>query len=293
MRFVSMNSSNLAKSVASTSHVFPSPDALSITSFKVVPPLPCKEASRSWRFTKDASPQIALGGMPFSDKSIVLLSQTARSSTCSRRAACDAGELFFILSPLLKFPSCFMSSHPTAPVPMIPTANVMSDSVNEEWVARSARESSSRATTTEMLRSELPCAMAITLTFARPSAFRKRPEMPGWHFMPSPITAIMAAPPCEFTVISSCVASSGANAFCTLETALSSSCSSTATVMECSDEPWDIKITFTPTFPRASIILLATPGVPKKEAPEIVTKATLSIEVMAFTGKSLSSLVVS
>mmetsp|Transcript_40646 Transcript_40646/g.116050 ORF Transcript_40646/g.116050 Transcript_40646/m.116050 type:complete len:360 (+) Transcript_40646:959-2038(+) len=233
--------------------------------------------------------QMTSSGRPRSASSIIRSSQMARTSMFRRFESTRAGR-FRLRSPLfVKLEIWRISSVPTWPEPMMPMAIVMSESVKPAWDARSARERSSRDTTAEMLRSEEPCAMATMLTFARPSELKKRPLMPVRRFMFSPMTARMLTPPREAARISSSCESSRAKACRTEARAGCSSRSSTATVMECSEEPWDVRITLTPALHSASIILRPTPGVPRKDAPLSVTSATFSMEVMAFTGKSSSS----
>mmetsp|Transcript_44227 Transcript_44227/g.59960 ORF Transcript_44227/g.59960 Transcript_44227/m.59960 type:complete len:263 (-) Transcript_44227:45-833(-) len=176
------------------------------------------------------------------------------------------------------------SSEPTAPLPMMPTASVMSESVKPSWAARRARESSSRSTTAEILRSDEPCAIAMMLTWARPRDWKNLPQTPVRFFMPSPMTARMLTFLRAVTRISESRESSIAKACFTDSSAPCASFSSTATVIECSDEPWEVRMTFTLALPRASIIRRATPGVPRKDAPASVTSATFSMEVMAVTG---------
>ena len=59
---------------------------------------------------------------------------------------------------------------------------------------RGLRRLRPRATTNEMLRSDEPCAIAITLSPLRASAVNTRAAMPGVPAMPSPTTAITATP---------------------------------------------------------------------------------------------------
>mmetsp|Transcript_17866 Transcript_17866/g.37924 ORF Transcript_17866/g.37924 Transcript_17866/m.37924 type:complete len:233 (+) Transcript_17866:1221-1919(+) len=214
----------------------------------------------------------------------------ARTSIVSPFNSFMAGKLFELpFSALLNLFSCFNNAAPTWLLPRMPTAMVMSERVKPSCAARSARDRSARGTTAEMFRSDAPWAMATTLTFALPKAVKKAPLMPGVSFMPSPMTARMLISLRDVARISSSLANSMAKASLTLLRPGISSFSSTATVMECSEEPWEVRITFTPARPRASIILRATPGVPRKEAPDKVTSATFSMDVMAFTGMLPSS----
>mmetsp|Transcript_71675 Transcript_71675/g.213935 ORF Transcript_71675/g.213935 Transcript_71675/m.213935 type:complete len:322 (-) Transcript_71675:1041-2006(-) len=300
MRLVSMKSTRRVRSVSETSNLFALAELLfSSSSIEVPlafiescqllmsqtsPPLTDWHAS-SWA----SSPAIASKGTPLSERSMLLTSQMARTSMCSRFTSAMAGS-FVLRSPeSWKFRIWRISSVPTFPLPMMPTAIVMSESVKPSCAARSALDRSSWGTTAEMLRSEEPWAMAITLTFALPMELKKRPLMPGRHFMPSPMTARMLVPPREVTRHSWLFAMSSAKACSTARTATFRSFSSTAVVMECSEDPCEARITLTPALPRASIIFLATPGVPRNEAPAMVTSAIFSMEVMAFTGKSSSS----
>mmetsp|Transcript_122107 Transcript_122107/g.352980 ORF Transcript_122107/g.352980 Transcript_122107/m.352980 type:complete len:273 (+) Transcript_122107:943-1761(+) len=226
-------------------------------------------------------------GTPCSASNILCSSHTARSSMRKRVTAAMAGTLLSRL-PAANCESCFMSCVPTRPLPTMPTAMVMSESVNPACAARSALDKSSRGTTAEMLRSEEPCAMPMTFTDARPRALKKRPLMFGRFFMPSPMTAKMLQPLRCVIRISGSFASSSANISFTPASAASPWPSSTATVMECSEDPCDVRMTLTPLWAKASIIRLATPCVPKNDAPESVTTETFSMEVIAFTGRSLS-----
>mmetsp|Transcript_90225 Transcript_90225/g.291977 ORF Transcript_90225/g.291977 Transcript_90225/m.291977 type:complete len:319 (+) Transcript_90225:867-1823(+) len=297
MRFVSMNSSSAARSVAPTENS-PSTVAAARRSSGMAVPSACNASSHRW--TSQMAPpwagwkavsllQMQSRGNPRSASTIFFSSQKARTSMFRPLISLRAGRSTLRFTFFWKSLSCFSSSVPTLPLPMMPTATVMSESVKPAWAARRARERSSRATTVEMLRSEEPCAMAMTFTLALPRELRKRPPMPGRLFMPSPMTARMLTPGLEVTRISESRASSRAKACSTLSTAGCMSRSSTATVMECSEEPWEVRMTFTPQVQRASIMRRATPGVPRKLAPARVTSATFSMEVSAFTGKSPSS----
>mmetsp|Transcript_40584 Transcript_40584/g.122585 ORF Transcript_40584/g.122585 Transcript_40584/m.122585 type:complete len:300 (-) Transcript_40584:1120-2019(-) len=244
-------------------------------------------ASRSFVADSNCS-----GGTPCSANNILPLLAKARTSMCKWFTSFIARKFLPRPDESSKLAICFNKCAITRLFPghpMIPTATVVSESVKPACAARRARERSSRGTTAEMFRSEEPCAMAMTFTCARPSALKKRPLMFGRFFMPSPMAARMLQPGTVVTRISESVLSSTAKACSTLAAATGASPSSTATVIECSDEPWDVKITLTPVLARASIILRATPWVPRKDAPESVTNATFSIDVMALTG-GLSSL---
>mmetsp|Transcript_117876 Transcript_117876/g.328343 ORF Transcript_117876/g.328343 Transcript_117876/m.328343 type:complete len:357 (+) Transcript_117876:884-1954(+) len=297
IRFVSTKSTNSAKFVSLTWNALLTSDTFCRSSSTVVPlafsdscQRPMSHTSPPLTAWQDSSPsQMTSRGAPRSAKSMRFISQTARTSMFKRFTSIMAGMLRLRLPERLNWASCCMSCVPTLPLPMIPTAIVMSESVKPAWAARSPRDRSSREMTADMLRSDEPCAMAITLTWALPNELKKRPPMPGLLFMPSPMTAMMLTWLFVNTRISGSLANSNAKACLMLLRAGASSFSSTATVIECSEEPWEVRITLTPAVPRASIILLATPGVPRKEAPARVTRHTFSMDVIAFTGKFSSS----
>mmetsp|Transcript_87832 Transcript_87832/g.273002 ORF Transcript_87832/g.273002 Transcript_87832/m.273002 type:complete len:320 (-) Transcript_87832:184-1143(-) len=297
MRLVSMKSLRRSRLVAVTSNLLSLSVALSRRSSSIVEPLafmdscqlPMSHAPSLLMDWLASFPMTASSGTPLSARTMLLASQMQRTSMCSPLTSAKHGSFLLPAPELLNCSIVRRSSVPTFPVPMMPTAMVMSESVKPAWAARRPRERSSWGMTAEMLRSEDPWAMAITLTFDLPMALKKRALMPGRHFMPSPITAMMLVPVREFTRHSWLLASSSAKACSTLFTAMDVSFSSTATVMECSEEPCEARITFTPELPSASIIFLATPGVPRKDAPATVTRPTFSMDVMAFTGKVSSS----
>mmetsp|Transcript_17290 Transcript_17290/g.51885 ORF Transcript_17290/g.51885 Transcript_17290/m.51885 type:complete len:346 (-) Transcript_17290:1232-2269(-) len=287
MRFVSMKSSRASKLGALTSKVsFSSPSFLRKS--EMFPPTFFSHESRSMNFSSlnvCVSLIIAWRGRPWSAMIILFVSKIARTSMLSLFTSAIAGSAVLRSMRLpWNLASWRISSEPTFPVPMMPTAMVVSESVKPSWAARRARPSSSRSTTAEMLRSEEPCAMAMTFTLARPRALKKLPATPPRFFMPSPMTARMLTLSRLVTRISESRLSSTPKACSTPARALSAWLSSTATVIECSEEPCDVRMTFTPALPRASIILRATPGVPRKDAPASVTSATFSMEVMAVTG---------
>mmetsp|Transcript_103270 Transcript_103270/g.301264 ORF Transcript_103270/g.301264 Transcript_103270/m.301264 type:complete len:328 (+) Transcript_103270:921-1904(+) len=299
MRLVSMNSDSWSRSVSLTSNLLCFLDSSRSKSSIEVPlafMLSCQEVMSqtsppltAWHASCASSPIMDFKGTPLSERSILLTSQMARTSMCSRLTSDMAGSLGLRSPALWNCANWRRSSVPTLPLPMIPTATVMSESVKPACAERSARERSAWGTTAEMLRSEEPWAMAMMLTLALPKELKNWPLMPVRLFMPSPTTATILQPARELTRHSWLLASSSAKACSTLCIATPRSFSSTATVMECSEEPWEARMTFTPVLPRASIIFLATPGVPRKDAPEMVRRATFSMDVIAFTGNTSSS----
>ena len=70
----------------------------------------------------------------------------------------------------------------------------MRESWNAAWIRRCASPACRASTTTEMLSSELPCAMATTLILAAASAEKTPAAMPGVPCMPRPTTATVAMP---------------------------------------------------------------------------------------------------
>mmetsp|Transcript_10723 Transcript_10723/g.19064 ORF Transcript_10723/g.19064 Transcript_10723/m.19064 type:complete len:261 (+) Transcript_10723:1272-2054(+) len=227
-------------------------------------------------------------GMPCSPSSILFKSQTARVSMFRNLTSFMAGRFFLRPELLRNLANWRITSLPTIPVPMTATATVSSESVKPSCAARKARARSVRSTTAEILRSEEPCAIATMFTFALPRALKKRPEIPAQFFIPSPMTAIMLSPFLMIALVSLFRAISSSKALWTACKASSPSFSATATEIECSEEPCEVSITLTPAFDRASIKRFATPCVPKKDAPEIVTRLIFSMDVMALTGISAS-----
>mmetsp|Transcript_37596 Transcript_37596/g.82497 ORF Transcript_37596/g.82497 Transcript_37596/m.82497 type:complete len:314 (-) Transcript_37596:1338-2279(-) len=296
MLLVSTKSAKASKLVSPTLKLFLTPSVPSRSSCKVEPlsAVSFSQAPMSQTFgpldeEEQLSPKSSRRGSPLSARIILLISEIARTWISRRLTSAIAGVDQTRSSEFWNEASCLISSVPTMPVPMMPTEMDMSERVKPACAAERARERSTRGTTAEMLRSEEPWAIAMMLTLARPRALKKRPLMLGRFRMPSPITATMLTLRIKDTFVSSFRAISNSNACRTPSSALSSSRSSTATVMECSEEPWEVRITFTPTFPSASIIRFATPGVPRKDAPERVTSPIFSIDVMPFTGMPPSS----
>mmetsp|Transcript_3956 Transcript_3956/g.10683 ORF Transcript_3956/g.10683 Transcript_3956/m.10683 type:complete len:211 (+) Transcript_3956:917-1549(+) len=205
MRFVSMKSSRASKSGATTSYFWSltaSPSDMSFSAPLWSTLVSHLAMSRTPPENVSESPTNFSRGRPCSARTILPTSQIARTSMLSLLTSCIAGSpMSRPAAPVLldsgvprlpwNLASWRSNSVPTFPVPMMPTAMVVSDSVKPSWAARSARPSSSRSTTAEMLRSEEPCAMAMTFTLARPRALKKLPPTPVRFFMPSPMTARM------------------------------------------------------------------------------------------------------
>jgi hypothetical protein len=127
--------------------------------------------------------------------------------------------------------------------------------------ARGLRAWSDR-TTNEMLRSDEPCAMAITLTSAAASARNTRAAMPGVPAMPSPTTAITAAGPADVTSSTRPAASSSRNARRSAATACGASGAGSVKPMELSDEAWKMVDTDSDSPCMAANVRAAMPGTP-------------------------------
>ena len=65
---------------------------------------------------------------------------------------------------------------------------------NAEWTRRAASAAWASSTTNEMLSSDEPCAMAMTLTRPEARAEKTRAATPGVPAIPRPTTAITATP---------------------------------------------------------------------------------------------------
>jgi hypothetical protein len=141
------------------------------------------------------------------------------------------------------------------------------------------------STTTEMLRSEAPCAIARTLIAARPSelntlrgdAVRARHAVAddGQDAQPAHVDALnltRRAVPCRTRG-----ARSSARTACA---------SGIAKQIECSELPWEIRITEMPASRSAPNSRCAVPGTPIMPAPSRLTSATGSIVVMPLTGSA-------
>ena len=73
------------------------------------------------------------------------------------------------------------------PPPILPSWNAV-------WTRRAASAASASSTTKEMLSSDEPCAIAITLIREAESAVKTRAATPGVPAIPRPTTAITATP---------------------------------------------------------------------------------------------------
>ena len=137
--------------------------------------------------------------------------------------------------------------------------------------------------TTEMLRSDDPCAIARTFTPAPARAANTLAAIPGVPAMPSPTTDRMlhARSTSTFWICPS--RSSAANARRTVRSVRSASSSSTEKQIECSELPCEIRITEMPSSRSAPNSRWAVPGTPIIPAPSTLTSATLSMLVMPLT----------
>ena len=138
--------------------------------------------------------------------------------------------------------------------------------------------------TTEMLRSEEPCAMARTLTPARASAPKKLAAIPGVPAIPSPTTArivqswvIVGGWICPYRV-------SDSNASSIARLATWTSDWSVAKQIECSELPWEIMTTETSASRRARKRRSEIPGTPIIAVPSRLIRAISPIEANPFTG---------
>jgi len=140
--------------------------------------------------------------------------------------------------------------------------------------------------TTEMLRSEAPCAIARTFTPALPRALNTCAETPCAPAMPSPTTASAATPVSTVTSLIWCAASSRANASRTARSAAWASDSRIVQQIECSELPWLIITTDTPARCSASKARDAVPGTPIMPLPSMCRIASPLNAVTPFTGCS-------
>ena len=152
--------------------------------------------------------------------------------------------------------------------------------------ALSAFRLSAFLTTTVMLYSDAPCAMATTFTDACASASKSIAETPGvWHmFLPT------AASTAQSSTVEISLMRPAAMAFSkradSARLAASASCERTAKQMECSEDAWLIITTLHPACFTVSNTALAVPGTPTIPVPSTLIKHTSSMvarPVMKFT----------
>ena len=117
--------------------------------------------------------------------------------------------------------------------------------------------------------------MALTLMPLRPNAPNILPLIPGWLTMLLPTRATTEKSRSLFMGYTTPSAISLWNAWLTAFTARYSSFSLMATHIECSEEPWVIRITFTPSPASAAKRRFEKPGMPTMPAPSRLSRAML------------------
>mmetsp|Transcript_1563 Transcript_1563/g.3388 ORF Transcript_1563/g.3388 Transcript_1563/m.3388 type:complete len:242 (-) Transcript_1563:1167-1892(-) len=192
---------------------------------------------------------------------------------------------------MMRFDSsiCLRSSAPTMPEqPMTATESCMLESASAAWAARSALVQSSCSTMIEICRSEEPCAMERMLIPALAIAFVKVAPVPGRKAIPSPTIATTACPCSMVMPATKPLASSFSKATSRTVRAVSASGSPTARQMEESAEACVSMTTCTPARSRVPKRREAMSGTDEVPVPSMLTRATLSTEVMPRMGDSPS-----
>mmetsp|Transcript_20552 Transcript_20552/g.57022 ORF Transcript_20552/g.57022 Transcript_20552/m.57022 type:complete len:435 (-) Transcript_20552:1238-2542(-) len=162
-------------------------------------------------------------------------------------------------------------------IPMIPTRTTVWDNRKAAWSARRARVACDVATTTEMFRSEHPCAMARMLIWASPRAEKNRPATPATCFIPSPTAATMLHGTLTSMLEIRFFSSSFWNSSSMASLALVASSSGVAKVMLCSEEACEINTTLMPRLSSLPKSLRATPWTPIKPDPSTLMSAMCSM----------------
>jgi len=160
----------------------------------------------------------------------------------------------------------------------------MRESWNAAWMRRCASAACRASTTTEMLSSELPCAIATTLIFAAASAVNTAAATPGVPCMPRPTTATVAMPRLSSTPSISPRPISAVNSRSRLSRASVASPSGTLKQIECSDDACEISETDICRSCSAWKVRAAMPGTPSIPLPVTVTSACPPAAVSALTG---------
>src|SRR5439155_17723476 len=154
---------------------------------------------------------------------------------------------------------------------------------NSSWIARTAASRCASSTTSEMLSSLDPCAMATTLIFMRPRALKTRAATPGVPFIPSPTAATIATGCSAYTRPTSCRPSSAANARSRSRMIRAVCSAPTTKQMLCSLLDWLIISTETPSAATVSKTRAAMPGTPDIPAPSTVIRPRPPSDVVALT----------
>ncbi len=161
----------------------------------------------------------------------------------------------------------------------------MRESWNAAWIRRCASAACRASTTTEMLSSELPCAIATTLI--RLPRVRRTPPPPrrACRACPSPTTATVAIPEPSSTPSISPRAISPPNSRSRLSRASAASASGTLKQIECSEDAWEMSDTEIRRAWSEAKVRAAMPGTPSIPLPVTVTSACPPAAVSALTGK--------
>ena len=161
----------------------------------------------------------------------------------------------------------------------------MRESWNAAWIRRCASPAWRASTTTEMLSSELPCAIATTLIRPAARAENTAAATPGVPCMPSPTTATVAMPGLTSMPSISPRRISPVNSRSRLSRASSANGSGTLKQIECSDDACEISDTEIWRVCSAWKVRAAMPGTPSIPLPVTVTSAWPPAAVRALTGK--------
>ena len=160
----------------------------------------------------------------------------------------------------------------------------MRESWNAAWIRRWASAASRASTTTEMLSSEEPWAIATTLIPAAARAEKTPAAIPGVPCIPRPTTATVAMPGLASTPSISPRAISSRNSRVRLSRASSATGSGTLKQIECSDDAWLMSETEICRACSAAKVRAAMPGTPSMPLPVTVISAWPAAAVSAFTG---------
>src|SRR5215831_2315789 len=154
-------------------------------------------------------------------------------------------------------------------------------------MAFNARPCCPSSMTHEMLRSEAPCAIALTLMLLRPSESNTLPDTPGRPFIPSPTTARIACSGLWTTNISrssdSCL-----NSRSMAKMPRFASAARTAKQMVCSDDACEIRMMFTRSAASVLNSRSAMPGTPTIPGPDTVSSDSPPTVVIPFASASPS-----
>ena len=152
-------------------------------------------------------------------------------------------------------------------------------------MARTVLGTFSLFTMKEILRSEDPCAMAMTFTCASAIQPSTRAATPGVLAMPEPTTATVETPSNTSTESISFRSSSIANAARNSFSASVAAPSGTVKQIECSELACEISDTEIPACANAPNVRAAIPGTPSIPFPATVTSACAVIAESARTGE--------